>query len=62
MKFQLKQRVQLAPHTDLWMQGARYGEVIKVDKAKGTIWPYCVKPDNQSKRPVWVAEEDIQPI
>lgn len=32
--FRVGNRVQLAAHTDLWMRGARYGEVILVTAKK----------------------------
>lgn len=30
--FKAGQRIQLHPGTDLWMQGARYGEIVKVGR------------------------------
>jgi hypothetical protein len=32
--FTVGQRVQLAPHTDLWMRGARYGVVTKTTRQR----------------------------
>lgn len=30
--FKVGQRIQLHPGTNLWMQGARYGEIVKVGR------------------------------
>jgi hypothetical protein len=30
-------RYEIAPHNDLWMRGARFGELVKVTKSRG--WP-----------------------
>ena len=31
------QRIEMMPHTDLWMMGARYGNVVKVGRKYVTI-------------------------
>jgi hypothetical protein len=32
--FTVGQRVELAPHTDLWMRGARFGVVVKTTRTR----------------------------
>ena len=31
------QRIEMMPHTDLWMRGARYGNVVKVGRKYVTV-------------------------
>ncbi len=35
--FKKGQRVQLAPHTDLWMRGIRYGEILYITRTRLTL-------------------------
>src|SRR5690349_9048721 len=54
-------RVQLKPHTDLWMQGARYGE-IRFDGSKPRVGYYRVKMDSPKVRTLQsFAADDIEP-
>jgi hypothetical protein len=49
-------RVEMAPHTDEWMQGDRYGDIrarrnngevlVRLDKSRRLIW---VKPEHIAK-------------
>lgn len=52
-------RVEIAPHLDLWAMGARYGEVVRIDRATDDRGPvYTVKLDRYRK-PVRVRASDI---
>lgn len=42
--FRVGQRVELEPHLDLWMRGARFGTVAIVRKTSVTIKLDLVKP------------------
>jgi hypothetical protein len=49
--FKVGQRVELLPHLDLWMMGARYGEVVKLGRKwvhvkldRGTNWVVQLLP------------------
>ena len=51
-------RVEIAPHYDLWMQGARYGKVIKLE---GDV--AVVQLDHwQVRRPRRFLAADLKPI
>lgn len=50
-------RVEIAPHHDLWMRGARFGTVRKIEH--GAV---AVKMDHpQVKRLFWCKIEDVNP-
>lgn len=57
-------RVEIAPHYDLWMRGARYGEVIREYKSRKTGRNIVlVKMDHpQVRKPIRVLAEDVTPI
>jgi hypothetical protein len=48
LDFRVGDRVQLRPHTDLWMRGARYGTVVRLGRvhvhvdvdALGRVWAF----------------------
>jgi len=37
MRIELQDRVALAPHTDAWMRGIRYGRVTKIGRKYVTV-------------------------
>jgi hypothetical protein len=70
MTFNIGERVELLPHLDLWMRGARFGEVVGRHKPKYTarngaaiLTPIVsVKLDHpQVKRPVKFFVTDLKP-
>lgn len=57
-------RVEIAPHYDLWMQGARFGTVIREYKSrKNGRNVVLVQMDHpQVKRPVRIYADDVTVI
>lgn len=49
-----RRRVEIAPHYDLWMRGARFGELLETKSWKGET-RYKVKLDKW-KKPIWVKD------
>lgn len=54
--FKVGDRVEMHPATDLWMRGARFGNVVKVGRTR-----VHVKLD-KLPRPVEVAPSDLQHV
>lgn len=53
-------RVALAPHLDLWMQGIRFGIVVQQSVNEEGTRMYCVDyGDGVSDRTVWLTAEDL---
>ena len=51
--FRIGQRVQMHPATDLWMQGARYGNVVNIGRKYVAVRLDCIK------RIVYVAPSNL---
>ncbi len=58
--FSTGDRVELHPATDLWMQGARYGNVLKPRQYHNTTM-VLVKLDKK-REPVYVVPSDLRRI
>lgn len=59
------ERVQVPAYLDIWMRGARYGEVARVQSGMGANGPtlFGVKMDHpQVKRLIWCKSEDCTAI
>lgn len=46
-KYSEGERIEMCPHTDQWMQGARFGNVVKLLDASKEL--YLIKLDNLKK-------------
>lgn len=47
--FKVGDRVEIAPCTDTWMRGARFGDVVEVKTHNGRIAILCVRMDKLRK-------------
>ena len=56
------QRVEIAPHYDLWMQGARYGSVLNIYRRKLDGVEIAVVKLDRWPKPVKVLAEDLKYI
>ena len=64
----MTRRVQIPAYTDRWMMGDRYGEIVKIRKAKNYLDPfdprgrtlYCVKLDKSGKTVKVIADDCIE--
>lgn len=36
-EFPVGRRIEMSPHTDQWMMGARFGNIVRVDLATGVV-------------------------
>jgi hypothetical protein len=56
--FRVGQRVQLHPGTDRWMMGDRYGEIVRVDRTRGSEGQVQILLDTSCKR-IWFLPRDV---
>lgn len=59
-RFRMMQRVQLHPATDLWMRGARYGQIIAGRRTRE--WMIYVVELDVDGRKVRLLERDLMPL
>ena len=56
-------RVEIAPHYDLWMRGARYGTVLREYRGKSGRNIVVVKMDHpQVRKPIRIFADDVTPL
>ena len=56
------QRVELHPATDLWMRGARYGEIVELRPNGGARGVAVVQLDRTGKRVRMLPDELLQHV
>jgi hypothetical protein len=59
--FKLNQRVQIAPAYDAWMQGDRFGEILRFRRSVDRTRTIATLVMDRSKRRIRIDVEDLTP-
>lgn len=51
-------RVALAPHTDDWMRGSRFGTVVERSRNSEGVLRYCIRLDYSTEHG-WFTDDDL---